>query len=79
MTAMKHKEIYMTEEERKIWKDRAYRLYREAEAIVSANPKNYDQNLVYKLTCKEQACLNRIRVDDRARFLNNLQTITKNG
>ena len=71
MTVMKAK--YMTEEEKKVWKDRAYRLYREAEAIVSANPKNYDQNLVYKLMCEEQACLDRIRVDERAKFLDNLK------
>ncbi len=73
MTAMKHKETYLTEEEIKVWKDRAYRLYREAEAIVSANPKSYDQNLVFKLMSQEQACLDRIRVDKRARFLNNLK------
>ena len=60
---------YMTAEEKKVWKDRAYRSYKKAESIVTANPKNYDQNLVYKLMCEEQACLDRIRVDKRARYL----------
>ena len=73
MTVMKYREEYLTEEEIKVWKDRAFRLYKEAQAIVTANPKNYDQNLVYKLMCKEQACLDRIRVDKRARYLNNLK------
>ena len=71
MTVMKAK--YMTAEEKKVWKDRAFRLYKEAEAIVTANPKDYDKNLVYKLMCQEQACLDRIRVDRRAKFLNNLK------
>tara|TARA_R110002012_G_scaffold26701_2_gene86380 strand:- start:139 stop:366 length:228 start_codon:yes stop_codon:yes gene_type:complete len=72
---MKHREEYLTEEEIKVWKDRAFRLYKEAEKIVTANPKNYDQNLVFKLMSQEQACLDRIRVDKRARALNNLTKI----
>ena len=62
----------MTEEEKKEWKDKAFRLYKEAQAIVMANPKNYDQNLVFKLMSAEQHCLDRIRTDERARALNNL-------
>ena len=72
MTVMKHNE-YMTPEEIQEWKDKAHRLYKKAEAIVTANPKNYDQNLVFKLMSAEQACLDRIRVDKRARYLNNLK------
>jgi len=60
---------YMTKEEVKEWKDRALRLYKKASAIVEANPKDYDKNLVYKLMTAEQSCLDRIRVDKRARFL----------
>lgn len=73
MTVMKAK--YMTEEEKQEWRDKAHRLYKKASAIVEANPKNYDQNLVFKLMSAEQHCLDRIRTDERAKFLNNL---TKN-
>ena len=70
MIAMKDK--YMTPEEIQEWKDKAHRLYKKASAIVEANPKNYDQNLVFKLMSAEQHCLDRIRTEERARALDNL-------
>jgi len=68
---------YMTEEEKQEWRDKAHRLYKKASAIVEANPKNYDQNLVFKLMSAEQHCLDRIRTDERAKLLDNLTKIKK--
>ena len=63
----------LTKEERKIIKDKAFRLYKEAEKIVLENPKNYDQNLVFKLMREEQALLDVLRTDEKMKLLNKIK------
>ena len=63
----------LTQEERKIIKDKAFRLYKEASAIVEANPKDYDQVLVFNLMRKEQELLDVLRTDDRMKLLTKIK------
>ena len=58
MIVMKHK---LTEDERRIIKERAFRLYKEAQRIVLNNPKNYNKELVFELMRQEQELLTKLK------------------
>ena len=58
MIVMKHK---LTEEERRIIKERAFRLYKAASQRVIDNPLNYDKELVFKLMRQEQELLTKLK------------------
>ena len=58
MIVMKHK---LTEDERRIIKERAFRLYKEAQRIVLNSPKNYNKELVFELMKQEQELLTKLK------------------
>jgi len=51
----------LSEDERRIIKEKAFRLYKHASKLVIENPKNYNKELVFELMRMEQELLNKLK------------------